>query len=519
MPLPAGTVSESGAKFQSRGRERRRTVRHKLPHHAGVRVDFPSSHSPRSGEIADLSEEGIGLRNLPDLAKDEKISLSFDLSPGRGTLEVLGRVIWSDSGCSGLQFVDVQPEQRMRVRESLSRVATNQIGDLSQSTAAEAVPDDYPALEPPLIPEYTALLAAVEAVRREVQALHPDVDAALQLVAERARSLTQATGAAIALSGGEDLICRATSGSGAPSLGALLQAGSGFSGECIRTGELLYCRDSDHDPRVHRENSSALGVRSMVAAPIRSGAIVIGLLEAFSPQADIFTESDKVVLQRLAEIVGDTVDRAAQPTEVLAMAEDELVQPEIATHRSLLLRIVGATTAAAAVVGLLFFLVPRLQKRPPPPAQHPAALQSAVSVPSHETGPSADTLEGLQRLAEQGDATAQFDVGVRYALGDGVRQDYAESARWFTMAAEQGHVAAESSLGAYYWSGTGVPKDLSKAYFWTVLAQAGGDEPSKLRLSTLASHMTRQEMLAAQEEYSDWIRQHPSSGKLREDQQ
>jgi TPR repeat protein len=117
-------------------------------------------------------------------------------------------------------------------------------------------------------------------------------------------------------------------------------------------------------------------------------------------------------------------------------------------------------------------------------------------------------LQGLRKLADQGDAAAQFSVGAAYATGDDVPQDYGEAVRWFSMAAEQGHVVSQATLGAYYWAGRGVPQDQVKAYFWSVLAQAGGDEASKYRVSVLASRMTRPQVAAAQQQANDWIKEH-----------
>jgi TPR repeat protein len=111
-------------------------------------------------------------------------------------------------------------------------------------------------------------------------------------------------------------------------------------------------------------------------------------------------------------------------------------------------------------------------------------------------------------LAESGDPSAQFSLGIRYATGEDVHQDYDQAAHWFTEAAEQGHVLAQSNLAAYYWAGRGVPKDMDKAYFWAALAQAGGDEPSRVRLSYLASRMDRRHILAAEQQANDWIKQH-----------
>jgi TPR repeat protein len=108
-------------------------------------------------------------------------------------------------------------------------------------------------------------------------------------------------------------------------------------------------------------------------------------------------------------------------------------------------------------------------------------------------------------------------LGAHYALGEDVGQNYSTAAQWFSQAADQGHVVAQATLGAYYWAGTGVPKDLDKAYFWSVLAQAGGDEASKYRVSALAAQMSRSQIIAAQEEANDWLRQHQLASQTPQD--
>jgi Sel1 repeat len=118
----------------------------------------------------------------------------------------------------------------------------------------------------------------------------------------------------------------------------------------------------------------------------------------------------------------------------------------------------------------------------------------ALPAPSYS-----DHLSALQKMAEQGDATAQFMLGVRYATGDDVKQDYIEAARWFSRAAEQGHTTAQSILCSYYWQGRGVPQDLEKAYFWSLVAQAAGDQPSKVRATLLASRINPSQLAAIKE--------------------
>ena len=96
------------------------------------------------------------------------------------------------------------------------------------------------------------------------------------------------------------MICLASAGSDAPPFGSRLEVGSGFSGECVRTGRSLRCDDSETDGRVDREGCRALGIRSMVAVPIRRGSKVAGLLEIFSSQPYAFNAKDIGLLQELA---------------------------------------------------------------------------------------------------------------------------------------------------------------------------------------------------------------------------
>lgn len=59
---------------------------------------------------------------------------------------------------------------------------------------------------------------------------------------------------------------------------------------------------------------------------------------------------------------------------------------------------------------------------------------------------SAADLAATQRAAEQGDAEAQFDLGVMYDYGDGVAKDKAKAVYWYTKAAEQGNAEAQKAL-------------------------------------------------------------------------
>ena len=110
-----------------------------------------------------------------------------------------------------------------------------------------------------------------------------DLDAALQLLADRAQFITGASGAAIALrrQGKNDMLCRASTGSNAPELGALLSTEFGLSGESVRTRQPLRCDDAERDARVNHDVCRQLGIASVVVMPVVNDDEVLGVFELF----------------------------------------------------------------------------------------------------------------------------------------------------------------------------------------------------------------------------------------------
>jgi TPR repeat protein len=89
-------------------------------------------------------------------------------------------------------------------------------------------------------------------------------------------------------------------------------------------------------------------------------------------------------------------------------------------------------------------------------------------------------------LAELGDVEAQYNLGVMYDEGAGVKQDLTRAADWYRRAAEQGFVDAQTNLGKMYYYGQGVPRDYHEAVRWFRLAADQGDSEatSCLELAT-----------------------------------
>jgi len=158
----------------------------------------------------------------------------------------------------------------------------------------------------------------VDSGRSLAEMAQRDLDAALQLLADRAQYITGASGAAIALrrDGKKDMLCRASSGANAPELGALLSTEFGLSGESVRTRQPLRCDDAERDARVNRDVCRQMGIASVVVMPVVNDDEVLGVFELFSGKANAFGARDLSAVQRLSEMV-ETAVRLAQATETL----------------------------------------------------------------------------------------------------------------------------------------------------------------------------------------------------------
>jgi putative methionine-R-sulfoxide reductase with GAF domain len=140
-----------------------------------------------------------------------------------------------------------------------------------------------------------------------------ELDSALQLLVERAQYITGATGTALALPQGEEMVCRASAGASAPAVGARLQVRSGLTGESIARRQLLRCDNAESDPRVNLEACRALGIASIVVLPLlRQNGEVRGLFELFSDHPYAFEERDLIALERMADLTLTALDLAEQ---------------------------------------------------------------------------------------------------------------------------------------------------------------------------------------------------------------
>jgi TPR repeat protein len=96
-----------------------------------------------------------------------------------------------------------------------------------------------------------------------------------------------------------------------------------------------------------------------------------------------------------------------------------------------------------------------------------------------------EAVKWFRRAADQGQATSQYNLGVMYGKGQGAPQDYAEAAKWFRKAAEQGKTSAQYNLAYVYSIGQGVPQDYAEAAKWYRKAAEQGDADAQNRLGSM----------------------------------
>ena len=113
-----------------------------------------------------------------------------------------------------------------------------------------------------------------------------------------------------------------------------------------------------------------------------------------------------------------------------------------------------------------------------------------------------------RKAAEQGYARAQFNLGNMYASGQGVIQDYKQAVKWYRKAAEQGDADAQNNLGAMYGNGQGVTQDYVLAHMWWNIAASSGDKDSIYNRDILAKKMSPSQIEKAQDMAREWTAKH-----------
>ncbi len=136
----------------------------------------------------------------------------------------------------------------------------------------------------------------------------------------------------------------------------------------------------------------------------------------------------------------------------------------------------------------------------------PALYQEGVE--AYQAGKFSVAADKFKELAEQGDASAQFNLGSLYRQGQGVSQDDKQAALWWAKAADQGHTDAMDNLGLRYAKGEGVEQDLVQAYKWFSIAGMNKNASAAANAKFASSQLTPDQIEQAQILAKEWMAQH-----------
>ena len=268
--------------------ERRRNPRRPIVDEQIVAVTLDGDNG---GLVLDLAENGMAVQAVTALQAGKTTEMAFVLPDNRTRIRAQGVVRWAESsGRAGIRLLAFSEGSAGDIRSALLR------------PAAPAV------IEPPA----SRPLLAVEDLEKEIADRGLERDAALAFVAERMRGWVSASGIAIALGSRQEMICRASAGA-APPVGARLQSNSGLSGECVRTGRLVRCDDTETDVRVDAAVCRQLELRSAVLLPILDSGDMRGVLEIFFSQPRAFASDDIRRFEQVAALVANIAREPAVP--------------------------------------------------------------------------------------------------------------------------------------------------------------------------------------------------------------
>lgn len=158
--------------------------------------------------------------------------------------------------------------------------------------------------------ELAGRLSAVVTTQQEVLAAITDLDKVMNLVVDRVPEVTNGEGAVIEIVDGDYLVYRAASGAAKQHVGLRLLFAGSLSGVAVTSKSVMYSEDTETDRRVDGAACRAIGIRSMVIAPLLEGDVAVGALKTFSPRPRSFNELDIYALQLLAGMASGALTQA-----------------------------------------------------------------------------------------------------------------------------------------------------------------------------------------------------------------
>ena len=157
-----------------------------------------------------------------------------------------------------------------------------------------------------------------------------DLDRAMDMVAHRARNVADATGIAIAVLKGDQLVYRAGSGSSAACVGRHVTAILSVAKKTQSRDEILRVENAQADGRIEAAICRQFGARSLLILPIYDNRALVGVLEVSFGEAHAFQDREVRTYRLMAGLLGEAMSRAAHiQQKAAAAAERAVVQQRI----------------------------------------------------------------------------------------------------------------------------------------------------------------------------------------------
>ena len=161
----------------------------------------------------------------------------------------------------------------------------------------------------------TKALSAIVELQRAIATDELDVYSAMDLIAVRARNIANATGIAIGLLQGDQLVYRAGSGSGATYVGKHVMATLSVSGHNAASGEILRVENVQTDRRIEAAICRQFAAHSLLILPIYHDGTMAGVLDVLFDEAHAFQHREVLTYRLMAALVGATALSASTAYE------------------------------------------------------------------------------------------------------------------------------------------------------------------------------------------------------------
>ena len=232
---------------------------------------------------------------------------------------------------------------------------------------------------------YSQILKEILEIHELLRSPHLDLREKTALVARRVRQMTQASGSAVGLVNGDQLDYYAATGSAASEAGASMPQDSSLAHECLRTGQVLQCSAAETDPRLSQELCRSLGVKALIAVPVKHEGTIAGVLEVHFSQFNSFHEQEVRTCQLVSALVAESI------LKPLSQQPGDAVQTTPSPKASNVPRLsnINDTESLLAALEKIRPKLERLAKNPGLASIAPSASASTVHADSEETASSA----------------------------------------------------------------------------------------------------------------------------------